>query len=67
MMSHGAEGARPPVSPDRSTGELVRDLTQQVWVLVGDELKLARAEMTRKGKQAGGGTGMHCSPIPIPR
>jgi Putative Actinobacterial Holin-X, holin superfamily III len=41
-----------------STGELVRRLSEQVSVLVRDELKLAQLEMTRKGKQAGIGAGM---------
>jgi uncharacterized membrane protein YqjE len=43
---------------DRSTGELVKQLSEQVSVLVRDELKLAQMEMTRKGKQAGFGIGM---------
>jgi len=37
---------------------LVKDLTQQVSVLVRNELKLAQAAVTRKGKQAGVGIGM---------
>ena len=41
-----------------STGELVKQLTEQVSTLVRDELKLAQVEMTRKGKQAGLGAGM---------
>ena len=41
-----------------STGELVKRLSEQVPVLVRDELKLAQLEMTRKGKQAGIGAGM---------
>jgi Putative Actinobacterial Holin-X, holin superfamily III len=47
-----------PSSPDRSTGELVKQLSEQVSVLVRNELKLAQLEMTRKGKQAGFGAGM---------
>lgn len=43
---------------DRSTGDLVKLLSEQVSVLVRDELKLAQLEMTRKGKQAGVGIGM---------
>jgi hypothetical protein len=43
---------------DRSTGELVSQLSEQVFVLIRDELKLAQAEMTRKGKQAGMGAGL---------
>jgi Putative Actinobacterial Holin-X, holin superfamily III len=42
----------------RSTGELVGRLSEQVSVLVRDELKLAQLEMTRKGRQAGIGAGM---------
>jgi len=41
-----------------STGELVGQVAEQVSVLVRDELKLARLEMTRKSKQAGAGIGM---------
>jgi uncharacterized membrane protein YqjE len=43
---------------DRSTGELVKQLSEQVTVLIRDELKLAQLEMTRKGKQAGVGAGL---------
>jgi uncharacterized membrane protein YqjE len=43
---------------DRSAGELVKQLSEQVSVLVRDELKLAQLEMSRKGKQAGAGAGM---------
>jgi hypothetical protein len=41
-----------------SAGELVKQLTEQVSTLVRDELKLAKVEMTRKGKQAGLGAGL---------
>jgi hypothetical protein len=41
-----------------SAGELVKLLSEQVSVLVRDELKLAQLEMSRKGKQAGLGVGM---------
>jgi uncharacterized membrane protein YqjE len=43
---------------EHSTGELVKQMTEQVSTLVRDELKLAQVEMTRKGKQAGLGAGM---------
>jgi Flp pilus assembly protein TadB len=43
---------------ERSTGELVKQMSEQVSTLVRDELKLAQLEMTRKGKQAGIGVGM---------
>ncbi|MCT9929321.1 phage holin family protein [Planotetraspora sp. A-T 1434] len=41
-----------------STGELVRRLSEDVSRLVRDELRLARLEMTEKGKRAGVGAGM---------
>ena len=43
---------------ERSTGELVKLVAEQVSVLVRDEMKLAQLEMTRKGKEAGTGIGM---------
>ncbi len=43
---------------DRPTGELVKDMSEQISHLVRDELRLAQLEMTRKGKQAGLGAGM---------
>jgi uncharacterized membrane protein YqjE len=57
-MEHLADGAQPPASQERSTGELVKSLSEQVSVLVRGELKLAQLEMTRKGKRAGMGIGM---------
>jgi Flp pilus assembly protein TadB len=45
-------------APERSTGELVKQVTEQVSTLVRDEFKLAQLEMTRKAKQAGSGVGM---------
>ena len=57
-MKHSADGAQPPPSQERSTAELVKSLSEQVSVLVRDELKLAQLEMTRKGKRAGIGIGM---------
>ena len=47
-----------PPAPDRSAGDLVEQLSEQVSVLVRDELKLAQLEMSRKGKQAGAGAAM---------
>ena len=43
---------------DRPIGELVRDLSEQTSTLVRQELELARAELTQKGKVAGIGAGM---------
>src|SRR5690349_3601613 len=56
-MKHLADGAQPSLH-ERSTGDLVNLLSEQISVLVRDELKLAQLEMTRKGKQAGIGAGM---------
>jgi hypothetical protein len=44
---------------EHSTGELVKMMTEQVSVLIRDELKLAQLEMTSKGKQAALGAGMY--------
>jgi uncharacterized membrane protein YqjE len=43
---------------ERSTGDLVKLVAEQVSVLVRDELKLAQLEMAGKAKQAGRGAGM---------
>jgi len=43
---------------DTSTSELVRQAADQISRLIRDELALARAEMTEKGKQAGLGAGL---------
>ncbi len=40
-----------------STGELVKELSQQVSELVRQELELAKTEMAEKGKKAGIGAG----------
>ena len=47
-----------PASEERSAGELVKQLSEQVSALVREEVKLAQLEMTRKGKQFGVGAGM---------
>jgi hypothetical protein len=57
-MSEGTRGSQPVTAEDRPTGELVKDLSEQVSHLVRDELRLAQLEMTRKGKQAGLGIGL---------
>jgi uncharacterized membrane protein YqjE len=43
---------------EQSTGELLKRLSQETSTLVRQELELARAELTEKGKQAGKGAGM---------
>jgi uncharacterized membrane protein YqjE len=50
--------SQPPVAHDASVADLVKQFSEQISVLVRDELKLAQLEMTRKGKQAGLGIGM---------
>ncbi len=47
-----------PRDQEHSTGELVKTMTEQVSVLIRDELKLAQLEMASKGKQAALGAGM---------
>ena len=43
---------------DRPVGELLKQLSQETTTLVRQELELAKAEMTEKGKRAGIGIGM---------
>jgi len=45
-------------SSDQPVGELIKQLSEQTTTLVRQELELARAELTAKGKQAGLGAGM---------
>ncbi|MEA2167346.1 MAG: hypothetical protein QOF76_646 [Solirubrobacteraceae bacterium] len=47
-----------PDKSDETTAELVRDLSQQMSRLVSQELALAKAEVSEKGRQAGIGAGM---------
>ena len=43
---------------DRSVGDLLKELSEQTSTLVRQELELARAELTQKGRAAGIGAGM---------
>ena len=43
---------------DRGTGELIKQLSNQVSALVRQEVELAKAEAAEKGKKAGLGAGM---------
>ena len=43
---------------ERSIGELLRQLSEQTTRLVHQELELAKAELTQKGRQAGAGAGL---------
>src|SRR6059058_2899229 len=47
-----------PNPRERGIGELVKDLASQTSTLVRQEIKLAQAEVTEKGKVAGKGAGM---------
>ena len=43
---------------DRSLGELLKQLSEETTRLVHQELELAKAELTQKGRQAGMGAGL---------
>ena len=49
---------QPRRDQEHSTGELVKMMSEQVSVLIRDELRLAQLEMAGKGKQAALGAGM---------
>ena len=49
---------RAPADGDKSLGELVQDLSQQTSTLIRQEMRLAQAELTEKGRHAGRGAGM---------
>lgn len=53
VLDGGREAVR-----DRSTGELVRDLSRDTSLLVRQEIALAKAEMAEKAEKAGVGLGM---------
>jgi hypothetical protein len=53
-----SSGTQLPDHEEHTTGQLVTMLSEQVSVLIRDELKLARLEMASKGKQAALGAGM---------
>jgi hypothetical protein len=56
-VSADNEPARTPAAA-KSTAELVRDVTELVPRLVREELNLAKAELSAKGKHAGVGAGL---------
>ena len=53
-MSHST----PPSTQDETLGALVHRLSEQIPELVRSELRLAQAELARKGKKAGVGVGL---------
>jgi Flp pilus assembly protein TadB len=54
-MTHTVNGAD---TSQQSTAELVKTASEQISRLVRDELRLAQAELTQKGKHAGIGAGL---------
>jgi hypothetical protein len=56
--SHPAGADEDLSARDRGIGELVKDLASQTSTLVRQEIQLAQAEVTQKGKLAGKGAGM---------
>jgi uncharacterized membrane protein YqjE len=58
MVDARNAAAPPRADAEPSTSELVQRATEQVSRLVRDELALAKAELTQKGKHAGIGIGL---------
>ena len=48
----------PPTTEEQSVAELVKQLSEQTSRLARQEVELAKAELTAKGKRAGVGAGM---------
>ncbi|MDG4830243.1 phage holin family protein [Solwaraspora sp. WMMD1047] len=57
-MADLVNGGTPRPVAEQSTAELVQRATEQMSQLIRDELALARAELTEKGKHAGIGVGL---------
>jgi hypothetical protein len=57
-MTGSAQTGAPGTLQDSSTGELMKQLSEQLSRLVRDELKLAEAEMASKGSRAAKGVGL---------
>jgi hypothetical protein len=53
-----AQTVHEPNAAQPSTAELVKTASEQISRLVRDELRLAQAELARKGKHAGVGAGL---------
>jgi hypothetical protein len=49
---------RGPADGDKPLGELVQDLSRQTSTLIRQEMRLAQAELTEKGRHASKGAGM---------
>lgn len=57
-MRESAGSRRAEQLAEQPAGELVKQLSEQVSRLVREELRLAQAELTQKGKRAGVGAGL---------
>lgn len=57
-MGDVPNGSQPGRATEASAAELVQRATEQISRLVREELALARAELTEKGKHAGVGAGL---------
>ena len=61
-MSSPTETGRPPSDPmgvsDRSLGELISEVTQDLSLLLRQEVELAKAELQQSASRAGKGAGM---------
>lgn len=53
-----AENLQPTQTPEDSTADLMRRLSDQMSTLVRQEIELGKAELGEKGKKAGIGAGM---------
>lgn len=54
----GTDGRAPGQDVEASTGELVKQASEQLSELVRSEMRLAQQELTEKGKRAGLGGGL---------
>jgi uncharacterized membrane protein YqjE len=57
-MADVLNGGPPRPVTDQSVSELVQRASEQITTLVRDEIALAKAELTEKGKHAGKGVGL---------
>ena len=57
-MADVLNGGPPRAASDQSVSELVQRASEQITTLVRDEIALAKAELTEKGKHAGIGIGL---------
>ena len=51
-------GTTPPTATDRGVGDVVKDITSDVQLLVKHEIELAKAELMPSAKAAGTGVGL---------